>query len=217
MSRKSNWTLHWLKSDFQINMSLKVGITGGIGAGKSLISGIFETFGIPVFNADIEAKKLMNENPILITGMKKLFGQDIYQDGRLNRSLLAQQLFADEHKRMKVNALVHPVVIDTYELWIKNQTHQPYSIKEAALLFEAGSYKDLDKIILVYAPKKIRINRILMRDAYRSTSDIESIIEKQWTDNQKKKLSDYIIINDEQQMVIPQVLDIHEKILKEIE
>ena len=198
-------------------MSFKVGITGGIGAGKSLVAEMFQTFGIPVFNADIEAKKLMEEDPGLIAGIKKLFGQEIYQDGNLNKPLLAQQLFADEENRKIINDLVHPKVIDTYDNWIKKQVHQPYSIKEAALLFEAGTYKDLDKIILVHAPKKIRINRVLMRDSYRTISDIERIIEIQMSDNQKKKLSDYIIINDERKLVIPQVLEIHERILQEIE
>jgi dephospho-CoA kinase len=196
-------------------MSLKVGITGGIGAGKSVVSKIFQTLGIPVFNADIEAKRLMNENPDLIVEIKKLFGKDVYQDGALNRPLLAKKIFDNERNLKRMNDLVHPAVINEYNSWLMQQSHQPYSIKEAALLFEAGSYKDLDIVILVYAPKKIRINRVLMRDTHRSISDVESIMEKQMSDNRKKKHSDYIIINDEQKMVTPQVLDIHEKILRE--
>jgi len=195
-------------------MSIKVGITGGIGAGKSLISRMFKSLGIPVFNADLEARKLMDEHTDLIAGIKKLFGQDIYKNGQLNRSFLAKKLFGDEKNLKKMNNLVHPLVIDEYNTWLQKQSQQPYSIKEAALLFEAGTYKELDKIILVYAPKTIRINRILMRDAYRSKSDIVSIIEQQMSENRKKKLSDYVIINDEQEMVIPQVLAIHEELSK---
>jgi dephospho-CoA kinase len=197
-------------------MALKVGITGGIGAGKSLISKIFDSFGIPIYNADMEAKKLMNENLPLKDAIRKLFGQNAYKEGYLDRSFIVKKLFNNVENLTRMNELVHPVVINDYNKWLQKQEQKPYSIKEAALLFESGSYKELDKVILVYTPKTIRINRVLMRDRHRTKADIESIIENQMSENKKKKLSDYLIVNDEQKMVIPQVLEIHEKLLKGI-
>jgi len=158
----------------------------------------------------------MNEDPGLKEAIQRAFGQETYIDGSLNRSFLAQQIFNDEENLARINALVHPVVINDYNNWVKTQSNKPYTIKEAALLFESGSYKDLDEIILVYAPKTIRINRVLMRDVYRTRSVIERIIEKQMSDNSKKKLSNYIITNDDQNMVIPQVLKIHKKLMAAI-
>jgi len=197
-------------------MSLKVGITGGIGAGKSLVSDIFRTFGIPIYNADLMARKFMNEDPGLKEAIRKTFGQEAYNGGSLNRLFLAQQIFNNEEYLARINALVHPVVINDYISWLKDHSDQPYNIKEAALLFESGSYKDLDRIILVLAPKTVRIQRILMRDAHRTQTDVENIIARQMSDRSKKKLSDYIIINDEQKMVLPQVLEIHRKLLGEV-
>ena len=197
-------------------MSLKAGITGGIGAGKSIVSEIFRTFGIPIYNADLRAKKLMNEDPGLKEAIRKAFGQETFKDGSLNRSFLAQQIFNDEENLARINALVHPVVINDYISWLEDHADQPYTLKEAALLFESGSYKDLDRIILVLAPITMRIHRILMRDAHRTQTDVENIMARQMSDPNKKKLSDYIIINDEKKLVIPQVLEIHRKILREV-
>ena len=196
-------------------MSLKVGITGGIGAGKSLVANIFRTLNIPVYDADVMAKKLMNEHPDLKKSIEIAFGPESFDQGHLNRPYLANKIFNDEKNLMKMNDLVHPVVINEYKSWLRHHAHQPYTIKEAALLFEAGSYKDLDKIILVIAPKAVRIQRILMRDQHRTQSDIENIMARQMSDTQKKELCDYIIINDERKMVIPQVLEIHDRLLAE--
>jgi dephospho-CoA kinase len=195
-------------------MSLKVGITGGMGAGKSMISEIFRSFGIPVYDADMMAKNLMREHPGLKEAIQKVFGRKAYLNGDLNRPFIAQKIFNESGKLTRMNNLVHPVVISDYNSWLQGHAHQPYTIKEAALLFESGSYKDLDKIILVSAPKSVRINRVLMRDGHRNRSDIENIMNNQMSNGSKKKLSDYIIINDEQRMIIPQVLDIHEQLLK---
>lgn len=190
-------------------MSLKVGITGGIGAGKSLVANIFRTFGIPVYNSDIEAKRLMNSDPELKEQVINLFGQKAYLNNVLNRSYLNEVVFRNQENLTNMNKLVHPVVIRDYNAWLIKYEEGPMTIKEAALLFESNSYKDLDYTILVSAPKSIRIGRVLLRDENRTKEDIESIIEKQMSESRKKKLSDFIIINDGEKMVIPQVLGIY--------
>jgi len=193
-------------------MSLKVGITGGIGAGKSLVANIFRTFGIPVYNSDAEAKRLMNEDPYLKEQIIDLFGQKAYSNNNLNRNYLNEVVFKNHDNLSRMNKLVHPAVIKDYNSWLTKYKGKSMTIKEAALLFESNSYKDLDYTILVSAPKSIRIGRVLLRDANRSKEDIENIIENQMSETHKKKLSDFIIINDGERMVIPQVLEIYESL-----
>ena len=190
-------------------MSVKVGITGGIGAGKSLVANIFRTFGVPVYNSDTEAKRLMNEDPDLKEQIIDLFGQKAYINNTLNRVYLNEAVFRNEENLTRMNQLVHPAVINDYNSWLSKHSSKSMTIKEAALLFESNSYKDLDYTILVSAPKSIRIGRVLLRDANRTKQDIENIIDKQMSESQKKKLSDFIIINDGKKMVIPQVLNIY--------
>lgn len=194
-------------------MSIKIGITGGIGAGKSLIAKIFQTFGIPVYNSDTEAKRIMNEDPELKEQIIKIFGRKAYVNKELNRIYLNEVVFRDQENLNKMNQLVHPVVIKDYNTWLTNYKSKPMTIKEAALLFESNSYKDLDYTILVSAPKSIRIGRVLLRDENRTKEDIERIIEKQMSESRKKKLSDFIIINDGVKMVIPQVLGIYNSLV----
>lgn len=194
-------------------MSVKVGITGGIGAGKTLVANIFRTFGIPVYNSDTEAKRLMNEDPGLKEQIINLFGQKAYAKEVLNRDYLAEIVFKNQDNLSRMNSLVHPVVKKDYNKWLTKYKNKTIAIKEAALLFESGSYKDLDYTILVFAPKSTRIRRVLLRDENRSKGDIEDIIDKQMSDSRKKKLSDFIIINDGEKMVIPQVLEIYENLL----
>jgi dephospho-CoA kinase len=191
-------------------MSLQVGITGGIGAGKSTVANIFRTFGIPVYNSDTEAKRLMNDDPYLREQIINLFGHKAYTNNNLNRNYLLEVVFKNNENLNRMNKLVHPVVIRDYNSWLTKYREKSMTIKEAALLFESNSYKDLDYTILVSAPKSIRIGRIMLRDANRSKEDIENIIEKQMSESRKKKLSDFIIINDGVRMVIPQVLEIYE-------
>lgn len=212
MFRTLNWTLPFLKSDISNNMSLKVGITGGIGAGKSLVANIFRTFGIPVYNSDAEAKRLMNEDPYLKEQIIDLFGHEAYSNNNLNRNYLNEVVFKNHENLSRMNKLVHPAVIKDYNSWLTKYKGKSMTIKEAALLFESNSYKDLDYTILVSAPKSIRIGRVLLRDANRSREDIENIIENQMSESRKKKLSDFIIINDGERMVIPQVLEIYESL-----
>jgi dephospho-CoA kinase len=173
-------------------MSLKVGITGGIGAGKSLVANIFRTFGVPVYNSDVEAKRLMNEDPSLKEQIINLFGLKVYVNNVLNRSYLNEVVFKNQENLIRMNKLVHPAVIKDYKSWLTKHSSKSMTIKEAALLFESNSYKDLDYTILVSAPKSIRIGRVLLRDANRTKEDIENIIEKQMSETSKKKLSDFI-------------------------
>jgi dephospho-CoA kinase len=190
---------------------LQIGITGGIGSGKSLVSKIFSTLGIPVYDADSHAKELMTTDGILISQIKKEFGDLSYQtDGSLNRTYLANHVFHDEQKLEKLNSLVHPRVALHYQNWVVANSTKPYVLKEAALLFEAGSHKLLDKIIVVVAPEELRIRRVLARDPHRSVEQIKAIVGKQMPEQKKQELADYLVVNDETRLVIPQVLHLHD-------
>ncbi len=192
---------------------LKVGITGGIGAGKSIVSQIFEVLGIPVYDADSRAKWLMNNDSDIRKAIIHLFGNESYTEGALNRAFIARKTFHNKEKLDELNAIVHPAVGDDYIHWEKAQK-SPYSLKEAALLYEAGSYKQLDLVIVVSAPEALRIKRVLKRDPQRTSEDIKAIISKQWPQEKKDSLADFVIFNDDVRLVIPQVLSIHEKIIK---
>jgi len=194
---------------------LQVGITGGIGSGKSLVSKIFQLLGIPVYDADSHAKKLMTTDGILISQIKKEFGDLSYQsDGSLNRAYLASHVFNNDQELAVLNNLVHPRVGVDYAAWVKAHSNSPYVLKEAALLYEAGSYRSLDKIIVVSAPERVRVARVQKRDPHRTVEQIKAIVEKQMPDHQKLERADYIVVNDETQLVIPQVLELHNAFLK---
>ncbi len=189
----------------------KVGVTGGIGSGKSLVCKIFSVLGVPVYNADARARWLMNNHEELKKKIVDQFGKDAYfQNGPLNRDYLAKKVFSNELELKRLNGLVHPVVGLDYENWEKKQ-QGAYSIKEAALMFESGSHQSLDFVINVSAPEEIRILRILKRDPFRTEAEIRAIISKQLTEKERIERSNYIITNDDHQMVIPQVLQLHQK------
>ena len=186
----------------------KIGITGGIGSGKTYVSKVFESLGIPVFNADIEAKKLMSTSSELIQSIKYEFGDDIFDDYILNTKKLASVVFSDTEKLRKLNSLVHPIVRQEFLRWQvkKNST---YIIKEAAILFESDSNKGLDAVICVTAPINLRIDRVKLRDGY-SYREIKNRIENQISQEEKENLSDYIIVNDGVKGLLPQILKIHQ-------
>jgi dephospho-CoA kinase len=187
---------------------LKVGITGGIGSGKSIVSRVFQGFGIPLFNADVVAKTIMQTDVELKNAIIEAFGASIYnEEGILQRSILADRVFSDPKELTKLNELVHPAAIRAGETWASAQT-SIYSLKEAAILFESGSYKSLDAIILVTAPVDLRIDRVMQRDGV-SATQVRERMQRQWEDSQKIPLSDFIIQNDELHPVLPQVLEIH--------
>jgi dephospho-CoA kinase len=190
---------------------LIIGITGGIGSGKSTISNIFKVLGIPVFDADSAAKTIMNTNEPLKQQLQQKFGDEVYINGMLNRKYLADIVFKDAYQLELLNALVHPVAIQAGLQWAAQQT-APYIIKEAALLFEAGSAFNLNYIIGVYAPQALRIQRVMYRDNI-TREEVQNRMNKQIDEEMKMKLCDFVIVNDEQQMVIPQVLKLHEQFL----
>jgi dephospho-CoA kinase len=191
---------------------LKIGLTGGIGSGKTTVAKIFELLGVPVYYADDASKRLYATNKDLMTDLKKHFGEDIYIDEQLNRSKLAAIVFNDAAKLDLLNSLVHPLTIKDAEEWMQQQT-TPYIIKEAALLFEAGSASVLDYIIGVSSPQPLRIKRVMERDGV-GREEVLSRMQRQIDEESKMLLCDFIIKNDEQEMVIPQVLALHERFLE---
>lgn len=192
-------------------MMLKVGLTGGIGSGKTMVAKIFKVLGIPVFDADAAARELMEQDQQLAERIRQVFGMETYTDGRLNRKVLADIVFRDPFLLEQLNALVHPATIAAAEKWAAEQ-QAPYSLKEAALMFEAGSAANLQFIIGVYAPQALRIRRVMERNGV-SREDVLSRMGRQIDDTIKMRLCDFVIINDEQQMIIPQVLSVHENLL----
>lgn len=192
-----------------------VGISGGIGAGKTLISKIFSLLNIPVYNADERAKWLMAHYfPLKKLIIEKFGASTYFEGGQLNRQYLGDIVFSDPDKTALINKLVHPAVGEDFKSWALSK-HTKYVLKEAALLFETGSYKALDFTIHVTASEEIRIERVKSRDAQRGIDQIKQIIEKQLTDKEKNKLANYIITNDESTLVIPQVLKIHAQLMRD--
>ncbi|WP_312190047.1 dephospho-CoA kinase [Sphingobacterium sp.] len=191
---------------------MKIGITGGIGSGKTFICQLFKALAVPVYNADDEAKKLMNTDLRIRESLIATFGEATYKDGMLDRAFLAQQIFSDKEKLDLVNGIVHPIVIQAAKDWAEQQKAR-YSLKEAALLFESGSYKDLDYTILVTAPLSVRVQRVMERDGVTEEQVMERI-SKQLTDEEKIKMADFIIINDGITPLLPQVWSLHQKFLK---
>jgi dephospho-CoA kinase len=192
-------------------MALKIGLTGGIGSGKSTVAKIFSTIGIPVFYADIAARNVMHEDAALKQNIKETFGDTAYENNMLNRKYIADIVFNDPFKLEQLNAMVHPATTAAAQRWMLQQT-TPYVIKEAALFFEAGSTEGLDYIIGVYAPQHLRMQRVMQRDNV-TREEVLSRMSKQINEEMKMRLCDFVIVNDEQTMVIPQVLKLHEKFL----
>ena len=182
---------------------LKIGLTGGIGSGKSLIGKILETLGYPVYYSDLAAKILVDTDPEIRSQLIQLLGTEVYIDDELNRPFLAQQLFKDDQMRIQVNQIIHPKVRSAFVDWCNEQT-SPYVFNEAAILFETGAYKTMDLNLLVTAPKELRIHRVMQRDKM-TAEQVEERIAKQWPDEEKVELANFTIINDEKQPLIAQV------------
>jgi len=192
---------------------LKIGLTGGIGSGKTTVAKVFETLGIPVYYADDAAKRLMNTDDELKAGVISHFGEAAYVNGELDRKYLAGIVFNNKEKLDLLNSLTHPVTIRDAEDWMNRQT-SPYAIKEAALLFESGAAEKLDYIIGVYAPQHIRIKRVMQRDSL-STEEVLKRISRQIDEEMKMKLCNFVITNNDQELVLPQVMKLHEQFVKE--
>lgn len=188
---------------------LKIGLTGGIGSGKSTVAKIFEVLGVPVYYADDAAKLIMNEDEDLKAAIIKHFGTESYKDNQLNRAWIASQVFGNDEKLKLLNALTHPATISHSRKWMQQQTGA-YAVKEAALIFESHSDKYLDHMIGVYAPAPIRIKRTMERD-HITEEEVLKRMARQMNEEEKMKRCDFVIINDESQLVIPQVLELHRK------
>jgi dephospho-CoA kinase len=194
-------------------LPFQVGITGGIGSGKSTVAAIFLCLGVPVYDADSHAKQLMNTDDLLVQQIKAAFGTLAYDaTGKLDRKFLADQVFGVPERLEKLNSLVHPRVAVDYTSWVHSQDNKPYILKEAALLFEAGSAKQLDKIIVVTAPQALRVKRVMIRDK-RKEQEVLNIINRQWSESKSLSLADYVITNDDSTAVIPQVLELNKVLL----
>jgi dephospho-CoA kinase len=193
---------------------LKIGITGGIGSGKSTVCHVFEILGIPVFYADTVAKDIMVNDPILIAGVTAAFGKESYHStGALNNKYIAGIVFNDSKALEKLNALVHPAVFRAFDQWMTTiPSNIPYILKEAALLFESGSYQSCDLTILVTAPVQTKINRVIGRDRV-TAEQVQARMDKQMSDEEKIKMAGFLIRNDDSQSVILQVLELHHKFL----
>ena len=181
----------------------RIGITGGIGAGKSLVAEIIKAMGYPVYNSDERAKELTDSNPKIKEGLIHLFGEEIYQNGTLNKFALAQAIFSDDSLREKVNALIHPIVREDFNLWALAQNNS-LVFNESAILFETGSFKNFDAIILVYATKELRIQRIMKRDNC-SENEVLKRMNSQFSDEEKYQLTEFRVLNDEQTPLLVQV------------
>ena len=189
---------------------LKVGVTGGIGSGKSTVCRVFHTLGIPVFDADQAAREVMEQDPQLIAAIKKLFDPDIYIQGKLDRQRVAQAVFTDNSLLQSLNKLVHPVTTAFARDW-HNRQHTPYTIKEAAIFFESGTDAEMDIMIGVFAPVEIRIERAMLRSGL-SRAEVGARIARQMDEGEKMSRCRFVIINDDSTAVLPQVLNIHQRL-----
>ena len=189
---------------------LQIGVTGGIGSGKSIICRIFASLGVPIYDADVRAKAIMNENEKLKNEIIQHFGEESYTNGHLDRSYLAAKVFSDADAVKKLNSLVHPKVAEDYIYWAQKQYSLgvPYVVREAALMIESNSHKQLDKLITVFAPEDLRIQRVQKRDPQRTDAEIKAIISKQISEEEKIKLANYVIYNDDKTPVLPQILEL---------
>lgn len=198
-----------------LSKPIQIGVTGGIGAGKSLVCRIFQALGIPIYDADHRAKWLMNHHPTLIVEIKQHFGKEAYlPDESLNRQYLSEKIFSNETLLKQLNALVHPKVGEDYQQWVLQQM-APYVVKEAALLIEAGSYKTLDYLVSVNAPETVRLRRVLLRDTHRSAQEVQAIMRKQLSDHERAAKADFVIVNDDKSLIVPKILQLHQRFLKE--
>ena len=192
-----------------------VGLTGGIGSGKTTVAKMFSQLEVPIYIADDEAKKLMNRSKIIKRKLTKLFGEEAYINNQLNRPYLASIIFNNENYLKAMNAIVHPKVAKHFERWLSKQ-EAPYVIKEVAILFENGSYKECDYVITVTATIENRIKRLLNRDNT-TINKIQAIIDNQWSDEDKVKLSNFVITNNDLKSTENQVFNVHNQLLNSID
>jgi dephospho-CoA kinase len=191
---------------------LKIGLTGGIGSGKTTVAKVFTTLGIPVYHADLEARRLMENEPTLIELIRHHFSEKAYENGSLNRSYISSIVFNDKKKLDLLNSLVHPFTIEDGKQWMGRQK-SAYAIKEAALIFESGSQGEFDLIIGVYAPETLRLFRTMQRD-HIDKAIVKSRMNNQIKEEIKMKLCDEVLMNDEQQLLLPQIINLHNQLME---
>ena len=192
-----------------------IGITGGIGAGKSTVSTICKHLGFKVYNSDQRAKEIVSEDSIIKKKLISFFGNNIYKNGILNRKFLSDKIFNDKSSLEQINFIIHPAVKKDFTSWVINNSNEKILFKESALLFESGAYKELDKIILIVSDKNLRVSRVLNRDQNRSKKEIESIIDKQIDEVDAIKYADIVIDNNHKKMLLPSVIKEIEKLIVE--
>lgn len=197
-------------------MKLKlIGITGGIGAGKSTVSTICKHLGFKVYNSDQRAKEIVSEDSIIKKKLISFFGNNVYKNGVLDRKFLSDKIFNDKSSLQQINSIIHPAVKKDFNCWVTNNSNEKILFKESALLFESGAYKELDKIILIVSDKNLRVSRVLNRDQKRSKKEIESIIDKQINEAEAIKFADIVIDNNHKKMLLPSVIREIEKLMVE--
>ena len=192
-----------------------IGITGGIGAGKSTVSTICKHLGFKVYNSDQRAKEIVSEDSIIKKKIISFFGNNIYKNGVLDRKFLSHKIFNDKSSLQQINSIIHPAVKKDFNSWVINNSNEKILFKESALLFESGAYKELDKIILIVSDKNLRVSRVLNRDQKRSKKEIESIIDKQIDEVDAIKYADIVIDNNHKKMLLPSVIKEIEKLIVE--
>ncbi|OKL40722.1 dephospho-CoA kinase [Pontibacter flavimaris] len=193
----------------------RIGITGGIGTGKTIVSRLFAVLGVPVYDADTRAKWVMHHNKALRQELLEAFGPATYTNaGELDRTYLASMVFNNPQRLELLNSLVHPHVGKDFEVWAASHADKPYVLKEAALMFESESWRQMDEVITVYAPLALRLQRLLQRDTHRTEADIKAILARQLSEEEKMRRAQHVIFNDDKQLIIPQVLSLHEQFSK---
>ena len=190
----------------------QVGITGGIGSGKTLVCSVLEKLGVPVYYADREAKRLMNSHPVLKKGIEELLGKEAYSEGELDRRYVGSKVFGNRELMEQFNSLVHPAVREDYRSWVAGWSEVPYVVEEAAILFESGASRNLDRTVLVYASSELRIRRVIQRDGV-TREEVERRMLHQMDEEEKRMLADEVIVNDDREMLLPQIISLHQKII----
>ncbi len=207
-----------IDSTLQMKAMLRIGVTGGIGSGKSLVCRVFASLGIPVYMADDRAKWLTENDPILKADITRVLGTMAYDTlGRYNRSWVASQVFSNPDLLQRLNAVIHPRVWADTADWVAQQTHSPYVIKEAALMKAASPEIGIDQVVVVESPLALRVERIRQRDPHRSVDDIQRIIANQISDEQRRQFADHILLNDESQLLLPQIWSLHQQFLARVQ
>lgn len=193
---------------------IKVGLTGNIGSGKTTVASIFQALDIPVYHADVEAKKFL-EKPEVVSRIQALFGEKVISERKIDRRALAGVVFSDEAKLNQLNQLIHPFVEADYRKWCESHANDSYTVQEAAILVESGFCKMMDKVVVVAAPQEVRMERILQRDGT-TRNEVENRMKRQMPEQELRKYADFVIENDDKQLVIPQVLKIHETLKESV-